>query len=52
MNAGKVFLIFLSILLAVTLPAWPYSGSWSYAATSGLSLMVCSMLILLLLGRI
>jgi hypothetical protein len=46
---GLILLIILIILLLGAVPAWPYSRSWGYGPTGGLSLLVIIVIILLLL---
>ena len=47
-----LLLIILIILLIGALPTWPYSAGWGYYPSGGLGLVVVSVLILLLVGRI
>jgi hypothetical protein len=47
-----LLLIILIIMLAGSLPAYPYSRGWGYYPSGGLGLVVIVLLILLLLGRI
>jgi len=46
---GLILLIVLIILLLGAVPAWPYSRSWGYGPSGGLSLILVIVLILLLL---
>jgi hypothetical protein len=46
---GLILLIILIILLLGAVPAWPYSRSWGYGPSGGLSLLVVIVIILLLL---
>jgi len=52
MSLGTILLIILILALLGALPTWPYSGSWGYAPSGGLGLVVVILLILVLLGRI
>jgi hypothetical protein len=47
-----LLLILLVILLAFSVPAWPYSRSWGYYPSGGLGLVVLILVILLLRGRV
>jgi hypothetical protein len=47
-----LLLILLVILLAFSVPAWPYSRSWGYYPSGGLGLVVLILVILLLMGRV
>jgi hypothetical protein len=47
-----LLLILLVILLAASVPAWPYSRGWGYYPSGGLGLVLLIFVILLLLGRI
>jgi len=52
MNLGAVALVVLILLLVGAIPAWPYSGSWGYAPSGGIALILLIVIILLLLGKI
>jgi hypothetical protein len=47
-----LLLILLVILLAASVPAWPYSRGWGYYPSGGLGLVLLIFVILLLMGRI
>jgi hypothetical protein len=47
-----LLLILLAILLAASVPAWPYSRGWGYYPSSGLGLVILILVVLLLMGRI
>jgi hypothetical protein len=47
-----LLLILLVILLAASVPAWPYSRGWGYYPSGGLGLVLFIFVILLLMGRI
>jgi hypothetical protein len=49
---GTILLIILVLALIGSLPTWPYSGGWGYYPSSGLSLIVVILLVLLLMGRL
>ena len=49
---GLVLLILLIVLLAGSIPAWPYSRDWGYYPSGGVGLLVLILIILLLTGRI
>lgn len=52
MSLGAILLIIIIVLLIASLPRWPHSVNWGYYPTSGLSLVLIIVVILLLLGRI
>jgi hypothetical protein len=45
-----ILLVILLVLLLGVQPRWPYSRTWGYYPTGGLSLLLLIVLILLLLG--
>jgi hypothetical protein len=46
-------LIIVLILLAIgALPSWPYSRSWGYYPSSGLSVILIVLIVLVLAGRL
>jgi hypothetical protein len=47
-----LLLILLIILLAGSVPAWPYSRGWGYYPSGGLGLVILILVVLLLMGRI
>ncbi len=47
-----ILIIILVLLLVGALPTWPYSNSWGYYPSGGLGLIVLTLLILLLSGRL
>ena len=49
---GLLMLIILILLVVATVPAWPYSRSWSYYPSGAFTLVLLVVLILLLLGRL
>jgi hypothetical protein len=49
---GTILLIILILFLVGALPTWPYSASWGYGPSGGLSLVLIVLVVLLLTGRI
>ena len=49
---GKTLLVVLALFVIGALPTWPYSASWGYAPSGGLSLILLIVIVLLLMGRI
>ena len=49
---GLILLIVLIMALVGALPRWPYSRSWGYGPSSGVTLIVVILVVLLLMGRI
>jgi hypothetical protein len=45
-------LIILLLLVLGALPTWPYSTQWGYYPSSGLSVILVIVLILVLIGRV
>lgn len=52
MSLGTILIIILILVLLGALPVWPYSSSWGFYPSGGLSLLLVIIIILLLLGRI
>ncbi len=48
---NNLLLILLVLLVLGALPTWPYSGSWGYAPSGGLGLVLVILLVLSLRGR-
>ena len=48
---GTILLILLLLMLFSALPTWPYSRSWGYYPSGGLSLVLIIVLVLVLLDR-
>lgn len=46
---GTILLILLILLIIGALPAWPYSSGWGYYPSSGLTLLLIIVLVLVLL---
>jgi hypothetical protein len=49
---GTILLIILILFLVGALPTWPYSASWGYGPSGGVSLVLLVLVVLLLTGRI
>lgn len=49
---GTILIVILILALLGALPRWSYSRDWGYAPTSGVGLILCVVVILLVLGRI
>jgi hypothetical protein len=49
---GTALLVLLILMLLGELPAWPHSKSWGYGPTGGLSLVLATVVVLLLLGKL
>jgi hypothetical protein len=47
----NVLLALLVLLLIVSLPTWPYSGTWGYYPSGGLGLVLLVVLVLFLTRR-
>jgi hypothetical protein len=48
---GTILLVILILLLLGALPAWPYSRSWGYYPSGGLTLVLLIVIVVLLMGR-
>lgn len=49
---GTIILIILILFLVGALPNWPYSQSWGYGPSGGLSVIVLVLIVLILMGRL
>jgi Protein of unknown function (DUF3309) len=49
---GTILLIVLVLLLVGALPTWPYSANWGYYPSGGLGLVLLTVLVLALTGRV
>ena len=49
---STILLIILVLFLVGALPTWPYSASWGYGPSGGVSLVLLVLVVLLLTGRI
>ena len=52
MSLGTILLILLILILIGAIPAWPHSRNWGYGPSGGLGLVVISLIVLLLMGRL
>ncbi len=49
---GLILIIFLILLLAGSLPAWPYSRGWGYYPSGLFGVILLIIIIMLLFGRL
>lgn len=49
---STILIVILILIVIGALPTWPYSRSWGYGPTGGLSLVLVVLLILVLMGRV
>jgi Protein of unknown function (DUF3309). len=49
---GLILIVILIILLAGTVPRWPYNRSWGYYPSGTLFILLIVLLLLMLAGRI
>ena len=49
---STIVLLIVVLLLLGALPTWPYSRSWGYAPTGGLSLVLIVLMVMVLTGRL
>jgi len=49
---GTILLIVLVLMLVGAIPSWPYNNNWGYGPSGGLGLILTTLLILLLTGRL
>ncbi len=47
-----VLVVILVLMLLGVIPTWPHSRSWGYGPSSGLTLVIAILLILVLTGRL
>ena len=52
MSLGTIILVILVLALAGVIPTWPHSRQWGYGPSGGVGLILLSVLILFLLGKI
>jgi hypothetical protein len=52
MSLGTIILIIAVLMLIGAIPAWPHSRSWGYGPSGGIGLVLISLIILLLMGRL
>lgn len=49
---STILLVILVLFLIGALPTWPYSASWGYGPSGGVSVVLLVLIVLLLTGRI
>lgn len=49
---GTILLVLVILMMIGALPVWPYAKNWGFYPSSGLSLVVACVVVLLVLGRI
>ena len=49
---GTILLIVLILLLLGVIPTWPHSRNWGYYPSSGIGLVLITVIVLLLVGRL
>ncbi len=49
---STIVLVIVVLLLLGALPTWPYSRSWGYAPTGGLTLVLIVLMVMVLTGRL
>ena len=49
---GAILLFLAVVLVVASLPMWPYSRGWGYAPSGGLSIVVMTLILLLLMERV
>jgi hypothetical protein len=47
-----ILIVILVLMLLGAIPAWPHSRSWGYGPSSGLTIVIVILLVLLLTGRL
>lgn len=52
MSLTTLLLVLLVLLVIGALPTWPYSSSWGYYPSGGLTLVLVVLLVLFLMGRL
>lgn len=52
MSLSTILVIVLILVLIGALPVWPHSTAWGYYPSSGLGLVLVTVIILMLLGRV
>ncbi|WP_081738767.1 DUF3309 family protein [Mesorhizobium ciceri] len=52
MSIATILIIILILVLVGALPTWPYSATWGPAPGGAVALVLATVLILMLLGRI
>lgn len=51
MTTESILLLILIILLLGALPSWPYSSSWGYGPTGGLTVLLVILLVWVLVAQ-
>ena len=49
---STIVLVIVVLLLLGALPTWPYSRSWGYGPTGGLTLVLIVLMVMVLTGRL
>ena len=52
MSIGMILLIILILMLVGAIPSWPHSKGWGYGPSGGLGLVVLTIVILLVMGKL
>lgn len=52
MTSLPILLIVLVLLLIAAIPTWPHSRGWGYIPSGAVSVILATLIILLMLGRI
>ena len=52
MSVSLIVLVVLILLVLGSVPAWPYSRGWGYGQSGGLGVILLSVIILAVMGRI
>jgi hypothetical protein len=52
MSVGTILLVLLVLFLIGALPRWPHSANWGYYPSSGLSIILIIVIVLMIMGRI
>jgi len=52
MDINALLLVVLAVLLIGAIPAWPYSRGWGYGPSGVLGLVLVTVLVFALLGRV
>ena len=52
MTLSAILMVVLILALLGALPAWPYSSNWGYGPSSGVSLLLVVVILLMFTGHI
>ena len=52
MSLGTILLIVVLLMVVGAIPAWPHSRGWGYGPSGVLALVLATIIVLLLLGRL